>query len=290
MNLTCLHERESYAEWHDPGKPVILFIHIAESRMIDHMALAQVHWYSPLLKKSVGMNVILPETGVGPFATLYLLHGLSDDYTTWQRRSRIEWYVRDLPLIVVMADGGRDFYTDNAQGPPYAQFFGHELPDFVERNFPARSDRDGRCISGLSMGGYGALRMAMGFPERFNSATSHSGALLAWRYDPTFTSLGADEHRRIFGPSADGSAHDLIALTKTALQKGTLPHLRIDCGTEDSLLPSNRLFTETLRELNIPFEYAEYAGNHNWDYWDRHIQDAIAFHLSLSAAFEVFPA
>ena len=244
------------------------------------MALAQVHWYSTSLQKSVGMNVILPETGTGPFATLYLLHGLSDDYTTWQRRSRIEWYVRDLPLIVVMADGGRNFYTDNADGPPYASFFSQELPAFIERNFPARSDRDGRCIGGLSMGGYGALRLALGFPERYASATSHSGALLAWRYDPAFTSLGIDEHRRVFGIAAEGSSHDLISLARMAEQNKLLPRLQIDCGTDDFLLESNRHFINKLCEHGIRCEYTEYPGDHNWDYWDLHIQEAIAFHMT----------
>ena len=244
------------------------------------MALAQVHCYSTSLQKSVGMNVILPETGTGPFATLYLLHGLSDDHTTWQRRSRIEWYVRDLPLIVVMADGARNFYTDNAEGPPYSHFFSHELPAFIERIFPARPDRAGRCIGGLSMGGYGAMRLALGYPDRYASATSHSGTLLAWRYDPAFTSLGPDEHRRIFGTFAEGSSHDLISLARMAGHNKLLPRLQIDCGSDDFLLESNRDFINELRENCIPFEYAEYPGNHDWDYWDLHIQQAIAFHMT----------
>src|SRR3954465_7321155 len=87
--------------------------------IIVGMALCEVHWSSSVLAKKVGMYVILPEpaaAGPGPYATYYLLHGLSDDYTVWLRRSRIEWNVRDLPLIVVMPDGYRGFYTDNAEG------------------------------------------------------------------------------------------------------------------------------------------------------------------------------
>src|SRR5437016_4040457 len=101
------------------------------------MALCEVHWQSNVLRKKLGMYVVLPDVGSPPFATFYLLHGLSDDYTTWMRRTRIEWYVRDLPLIVVMPDGFRGFYTDNDQGPAFARYVGEELPAFVERNFPA---------------------------------------------------------------------------------------------------------------------------------------------------------
>src|SRR5690606_26525573 len=136
------------------------------------------HWTSKTLGKQVGSFVILPERGKPPFATFYLLHGLSDDYTIWQRRTSIERYVADLPLIVVMPDGFRGFYTKNEVGPDYATYIGQELPDFIERNFPARPARAARCIGGLSMGGYGALRLALGFPDRFASAHSHSGALM----------------------------------------------------------------------------------------------------------------
>src|SRR5437764_9215273 len=153
------------------------------------MSLAEINSFSQTLEKMVATSVILPDVGKPPFATYYLLHGLSDDHTAWRRRSRIEWYVRELPLIVVMADGARNFYTDNADGPAYAQFFARELPAFIERTCPARPDRAARCIGGLSMGGYGALRLALGFPDRFISANSHSGALLNWRFDPKLTAL-----------------------------------------------------------------------------------------------------
>ena len=142
------------------------------------MALCDVHWSSSVLEKKIGMYVILPEAGTPPFATYYLLHGLSDDYTVWMRRTLIEWYVRELPLMVVMPDGFRGFYTDNAEGPAYGQYMTEELISFVERNFPARRDRAARCVGGLSMGGYGALRMALARPDLFASANSHSGAVL----------------------------------------------------------------------------------------------------------------
>src|SRR3954469_4028402 len=96
---------------------------------LRRMPLCDVHWFSNVLQKHVGMNVILPDGGKPPFATYYLLHGLSDDYTGWLRRTRIESYVRELPLIVVMPDGFRGFYTDNADGPAYAKYITEELVD-----------------------------------------------------------------------------------------------------------------------------------------------------------------
>lgn len=242
------------------------------------MPLAEVRCFSPTLSKMVALNVILPGVGDGPFPVFYLLHGLSDDHSAWARRSRIEWYARDLPLIIVMPDGGRGFYTDNDEGPAYARYFAEELPAFIERHFQAKRDPNARCIGGLSMGGYGALRLALGYPRHYLSATSHSGALLSWRYDANRTTLTPAEHRRIFGPRADGSNHDLITLAEQAQIGGHVPHLRLDCGTKDFLLPSNRALHEAFNDLGVTHEYAEYPGAHEWDYWDQHVKDALAFH------------
>jgi S-formylglutathione hydrolase FrmB len=235
------------------------------------------------------MNVILPDVGTPPFAVFYLLHGLSDDYTIWHRRTRIEWYVRELPLIVVMPDGFRGFYTDNEEGPPYATYMAEELPAFVERHFTAISERSGRCVGGLSMGGYGALRLALGYPHRYVSATSHSGALHFGHEPVNDSDFRAVEFRRITGPQPGGSRHDLQALAGEAQARGTVPALRIDCGTEDHLLGANRAFVARLQALGLPHEYAEFPGGHSWDYWDVHVQEALAFHarhlgLALPAA------
>jgi S-formylglutathione hydrolase FrmB len=249
------------------------------------MALCEVHWHSKVLKQKLGMNVILPEQGGGPFRTLYLLHGLSDDYSTWVRRTRIEWFVRDLPLIVVMPDGFRGWYTDNDRGPAYGTYIGEEVVAFVERSFPARTIRDARHIGGLSMGGYGALRTAFRYPDIFGSANSHSGALLHGSED---WSLPQDQENRrafpqemqhIFGARPQGSSHDLLALARTAQIAGLLPRLLLDCGADDFLIDANRRFHQELAHLKVPHEYREYPGSHEWGYWDQHVQEAIRFHL-----------
>jgi putative tributyrin esterase len=252
------------------------------------MSLCEVHWPSLVLKKKLGMNVILPDTGQGPFDAYYLLHGLSDDYTTWLRRTRIEWYVRELPLIVVMPEGFRGWYTDNDHGPSYGKYIGEEIVSFVERNFPARRERSARHIGGLSMGGYGALRAALRYPDVFGSVNSHSGALFHGSHD---WSLKDDREERrayreemlqVFGTRPGGSAHDLLALAHSAQAAGQLPRMLLDCGTEDFLLEPNRMFHRELEHVHIPHEYHEFPGSHDWDYWDLHVREAIRFHLALS--------
>lgn len=229
--------------------------------------------------RRVSMNVILPEVGKPPFATLYLLHGLSDDHTRWLRQTSIERYVEGLPLIVVMPDGGRGFYTTHNQGHDYARYIAHDCVQFVERNFPARSRRQSRCIGGLSMGGYGALRIALGYPDLFISANSHSGALMVGsRKRQKDRPLSEWEFNAIFGRNPAGTDHDLLHLAQNALTAGRLPKIRIDCGVDDFLIESNRTFTQRLDEIGVPHEYEEFPGTHNWAYWDDHIRDALTFH------------
>jgi len=241
------------------------------------MAFATLNFQSPALSKACSMTVILPECTVGtpPFPVFYLLHGLSDDHTSWSRRTSIERHVADLPLIIVMPDGGRGFYCDAVDGPAYERHLLEDVMGSVDRTFHTIAARQGRVIGGLSMGGYGAIKLALKFPQFFCSAVSHSAALDVRRRieRPEFST----EMRRIFGPSPGGGPDDPYALADT-IDRTLLPALRIDCGLEDGLLEENRAFHRHLEQLAIPHEYAEFPGAHTWDYWDRHVQEAIAFH------------
>ena len=242
------------------------------------MALCELRYSSAALQKQTGAYVILPETGKAPYATLYLLHGLSDDYTIWQRRTSIERYVAELPLIVVMPDGGRGFYTDAHEGFAYEKALATELVDRIDRTFPTRREREGRCVAGLSMGGYGALKFALAHPDRFCAASSHSGAL-AFGHGPLSPRDGkpySPEFQRILGPDPVGGPSDLFALAGK-LEPEQRPAVRIDSGVDDQLIASNREFDAHLTKIGFAHEYAEFPGAHTWDYWDRHIQDTLAF-------------
>jgi len=242
------------------------------------MALIHYHFFSNVLGKQVGATVLLPDSP-GPYATYYLLHGLSDDHTIWHRRTRIEHYVSKLPLAVVMPDGFRGAYTNNDNGPDYADYMIEDVIGSAEKHFNLKKSRSARCIGGLSMGGYGALRLGLGFPDLFCSVNSHSGALLwgsgqvrmAGNRDP-------DEFLRIFGKKPIGTDHDLLALAKKCQKAGKLPKIRIDCGADDFLIEANRSYIAKLKAMRVPHEYEEFPGVHDWDYWDAHVQQALAFH------------
>ena len=250
------------------------------------MSFCQLHWFSKVLEQQRTTWVILPDgladNPRGPFPTFYLLHGLSDDHTIWTRRTRIETYVTGKPLIVVMPDGGRGFYTNHENGPRWAEHIGVELPELIEKTFPAMAERKGRFIGGLSMGGYGALRISLGYPDRFASATSHSGALM-FGTKPQESA----ERRLIAGSHPEGSDHDLLELARRAKVAGALPRIRIDCGTEDFLLEDNRAVHRAFVWMGVPHQYEEFPGSHSWDYWDLHVREAIAFHLEGNSKNEI---
>ena len=139
------------------------------------MALIHCDFFSEVLHLSTSVVVILPQpapsqngtTGCGgshKHPTLYLLHGLSDDHTIWQRRTSIERYVSLLDLAVVMPAVHRSFYTDMAHGYRYWTFISEELPALARSFFPLSDAREDNFVAGLSMGGYGAFKLGLTHP------------------------------------------------------------------------------------------------------------------------------
>lgn len=242
------------------------------------MAFATVNYHSRSLQKASTLNVLFPDHPniPRPWATLYLLHGLSDDQSIWMRRTSIERYVNGLPLVVVMPDGGRGWYTNAREGYAYEDDLIKDVVGLIDRTFPVKAERSGRAIGGLSMGGYGAIKNSLKHPDLFASVHSHSGALGFLR-NPERGRAISPEYSRIFGDEPGGGTEDPYALIKT-LDHGRLPALRIDCGDKDFLIEQNREFHNYLESMHVPHEYEEFPGEHNWAYWDAHIPAAIAFH------------
>jgi S-formylglutathione hydrolase FrmB len=242
------------------------------------MAFATINYFSRSLRKASSFNVVFPDEPEipRPWCVFYLLHGLSDDHTIWTRRTSVERYVAGLPLVLVMPDGGRGWYCDAAEGLAYESDLIKDVIGLVDRTFPVKAERAGRAIGGLSMGGYGAVKIGLKHHEMFASVNSHSGAVSVLRADDTSKNLGA-EFTRIFGANPKDGAEDPFAIIKQ-VDHGRVPKLRLDCGVEDFLLEQNRSFHAHLESLHVAHEYAEYPGSHDWAYWDEHVREAIKFH------------
>ena len=173
----------------------------------------------------------------------------------------------------------RSFYQDMASGPRYWTFVSEELPALCERFFPLSAAREDNFAAGLSMGGYGALRLGLGRPEKFAAAASLSGALdmprRAKEAGKTGSRIDKAEWVGILGPELEmeGTDADLNFLAQKLAASGkTKPSLFIACGTEDDLIPENRAFRKQLDAVHLPVTYEESPGAHDWGYWDAQIQ------------------
>jgi S-formylglutathione hydrolase FrmB len=244
------------------------------------MALIQCDFFSETLQLSTSMNVILPQPAQARYPVLYLLHGLSDDHTTWLRRTSIERYVDPLGLAVVMPAVHRSFYADMAHGNRYWTFVSHELPALARGFFPVSRKREDTFVAGLSMGGYGTFKLALSFPQRFAAAASLSGALDQAgdmrEMEPTWRAETED----IYGDLGKfaGSPNDVMHLARRlAKSTGPKPRLYQCCGTEDFLYDQNLRFRDQAIALGLDLTYEEGPGEHEWDYWDRMIQRVLAW-------------
>jgi S-formylglutathione hydrolase FrmB len=248
------------------------------------MALAELRYWSSALQKATAAMVLLPEQAdsAGPYSVLYLLHGLGGDYTDWLRLTSIERYVQGWPLIVVMPDGGRSWYVDAIEGPAYDTAITRDLVGLIDRTFRTDARREARVLGGFSMGGSGALKLAISHPDLFCGASCHAG----W-WGPGWANLSPDisdnpETRRLSGPLTPWAAHpnNPYVYMEAASRRTSPapPAVRLDCGAEDPNLEENRWFHAYLESIGIVHEYAEYPGSHNYGYVDACVQDALEFH------------
>ncbi|HVX47656.1 MAG TPA: alpha/beta hydrolase family protein [Mycobacteriales bacterium] len=250
------------------------------------MALLRCDFFSEALELSTSMTVILPQetthqigmTGKvsgGEPPVLYLLHGLSDDDTIWLRRTSIERYVAPLGMAVVMPQVQRSFYADEVNGNRYWQFISEELPTLVHKLFRVSDRPEDTYVAGLSMGGYGAFKLALRQPERFAAAASLSGALdIAAMHK---RAGGEGVIPKVFGAGdITGGDDDLISLLERA---DRVPRLYLWCGTEDGLLETNRTFIDTAARKGIELKSELSPGDHSWGHWDEKIQDVLRWML-----------
>lgn len=257
------------------------------------MALMHVNFFSDVLGMCMNMDVIIPQktsgnigmNGVrkeGRYPTLFLLHGLSDDHTVWQRKTSIERYVNDLGMAVVLPDVHRSFYTNMVYGGDYWTYISEELPAICREFFPNMSRRrEDTYAAGLSMGGYGAFKLALRKPEMFGAAVSLSGVLdLASEAEKW--SDEQEERKRlftsIFGPGHEvaGTENDLLAVAEQLVKSGKpMPKLYAWCGRQDFLYEGNIRAAARLKELGIDLTFEESEGDHRWDCWDAKIERAV---------------
>jgi putative tributyrin esterase len=300
---------------------VSLLVTAALCLLIPDLVYAQalpvktVEFDSPSVGRKMKYNIVLPEKyaqSTERFPVLYLLHGYSSNYTAWARMG-VPRYARDFDLIVVMPDAGNSWYvnwatSEEGQKNAWEDGIVKDLIGHVDATYRTIARREGRAINGLSMGGYGGLMLGLKHPDMFCSIGSHSGAVafakqagermknpnaparparsLSAQPNPAigiegFTSqVERSPKGKMWATVEDCAAYDPFQLA-LKVPKDKLPHICIDCGTEDSLLKSNQELMKVLMEHKIPFTYAESPGEHKAPYWTREVGHSMAVQYAI---------
>lgn len=270
------------------------------------------------------------------YPVAYYLHGATGDETNWIRRGRLAEVADSLvaaglpEMIVAMPDGDAySYYTtynllldaagcrrlmlppggsaehDCVAWPHYDDYIAYDVVRHVDRTYRTLATRAHRGIAGLSMGGYGAVTLALQYPATFAAAAAHSGVL--WPFDLAPASAGgrplprsgadsaafaryrAENAARfvpVFGTDTAGwRARDPARLAARLVARGaTMPALYADCGTDDLFLPESRAFRGAMGALHVPIEYHEWPGGHTWDYWHARLGDSLRWLAARIAA------
>jgi putative tributyrin esterase len=236
--------------------------------------------YSSSLGGRGDLSVFAPPeiNSLAAVPVVLLLHGVYSSHWAWFFKGNAHQVARDLmaarrlrPMLLVAPSDGLF-----RQGSGYLSHSGHDyeswiicdvlgqIPNafsFVDRTSPV-------FLAGLSMGGYGALRLGAKHASLFRGISAHS----------TVTTI--DELQRFLRdpfPTDQISAAEMDIVQWCETNRSLLPPMRLDCGAEDPLLERNRRFHDELEQRHIPHRYAEFPGGHNWDYWAAHISDSLLF-------------
>ena len=257
------------------------------------------------------------------YPVAYYLHGAFGDENNWINQGRLGATLDSLvatgmpEMIVVMPDGDDGFYSTwnflgdwpgcrrtrppNAEPadsycvpwPHYDDYIARDVVAFVDRRYRTMADRRHRGIAGLSMGGFGAISLALAYPDVFSAAASHSGVLApakgggripvpAQRFD--YDSIRASWSSGLWALVAPVFGKDSVAYAArdpATLERklrtrrpALMPQLFVDCGTEDFLLPQNRAFRDAVLNSGGQLQYREHPGSHTWDYWRKHAAES----------------
>jgi S-formylglutathione hydrolase FrmB len=253
---------------------------------------------STLLGYPVEYSVYLPadyEISNRSYPVVYLLHGYSDDETGWVQFGEVANIADkgiengDLTnVIIVMPDGKVTWYcNDYKMANPWEDMFIKEFIPTIEKRYRIRAEKQFRAVSGLSMGGYGSLMLAMRYPDLFSSCVAFSSGIFTDEYlmiqpENDYKLYFAD----IFGKDLSGKdrlsenwkQHSPLHLIND-VPKDKLKSVRfyIDCGDDDFLFEGNSQLHIQMRKLDIPHEYRVREGAHSWSYWRSGLVDGLKF-------------
>lgn len=247
------------------------------------MSLLTWNLKSASLGMATHVAIALPEESE-PTHTLYLLHGLTGVHTDWIYQGQAALLADKRGIAIVMPDGARSFYTDAVHGLAWETWIGTELRERLAVSVRLPDDRDRTAIAGLSMGGYGAFRLALHQPDVYSAAMSLSGCVDVT--EKPFIGRHPDLYEDIFGTyDVAGTEHDLMSelpvIGERASARGVnVPRLWATCGTEDRLLPHHDKLVTTAEEAGVALTHYSAPGAHTWEFWNEHLPRALDWWLT----------
>lgn len=253
---------------------LVALLAITTAQAFEHKVVA-VH--SPSMAKDVTVTLILPDgytTATEPYDVVYLLHGFGDNNESWHLRGQIAPYADQYGIIFVCPDGGRSWYWDSPIDPTlrYETFVAEELVAWVDDNLKCRPERTSRAITGLSMGGHGALYLGTRHPQTFGAMGSTSGGVDIRPFPDGWDMamrLGTQEEY-----PENWENHTVINLVERMPKDGSQAII-IDCGTEDFFYEVNCNLHQKMLTQGVPHDFYVRPGRHHWPYW----QGSIAYQL-----------
>lgn len=264
---------------------IILGLAFQTSAQVDTIQV-----YSQAMDKYLKAAVVKPDSYSGTekvFPSVYLLHGGSGSFSDWHQKVTQENLLLDLAnqyqvLIITPGVGPASYYYDSPllDSVKYETYFIKELIPFIDQNYRTFNKREARAITGLSMGGHGAMMLSAKNPELFIAAGSMSGVMNIdtdlWKTGPSLREERKAAQQVMLGNiqyKSPFSEYTAVGLVKRMKENGIA--LLIDCGVDDFLIATNRQIHQLLLENGTPHEYTERPGAHSWEYWT----EALPFHM-----------
>jgi putative tributyrin esterase len=251
----------------NPSQPIV-----DHPRLVAGVALRDVAFFSQALHRDMQYRVLGPAelADIQTLPVVYLLHGGGGGYRDWSNYSDVAEFASH-GLLLVMPQGDYSYYTNAALRPRdrYEDYIIHDLPADVARRFPVRNDRKGQAIVGISMGGFGAIKIGLDHPDMFAFVGALSPAIDAPRRRFTWRRVDQSRYfREIFGPDDSDVRHSNDPfLMASRVDPAKAPFFYITCGKEEGLLAPNREFAALLDRYRLAHDFHIVPGGHDWNAW-----------------------
>jgi putative lysine transport system ATP-binding protein len=240
------------------------------------VALVMMNFRSKAINMQTTVNAIIPDVPVAPLKTLYLFHGMHEDENSWLNQTALRRYAAKRKMAIVLPSVGLSYYANQRNGQHYFDFVAEELVEKTRGWWPLSANREDTFVAGDSMGGYGALKCGLNYPERFGTVFAFSpmpDIVGRWRSTPERDAW----YKSLFGSLADleTSSSNLYRVVRANKDAPLKPAIFQLCGRDDPFWPMNQEFYQLLIANGYQATFIPSTGGHEWPVWDNGIQFAL---------------